>query len=243
MTDKYPSESDPKDWQTPDMSEFEADLAGSSGTASDAEVGSDAGGSGTDAAGAVGASSASGAGEDDTAGGDAGAASPSAGLAAEEEDGQTPADTPADPEDELAKAQDDLARVRAELYNLNQQYTNYVRRAKAGAAAQRQAGQVDVCEALLGVLDDIEAARQHGDLETGPLAAIATKLEEVLNLRFGLEKFGENGEEFDPNRHEALMASTSTEVSHPVIKTVIQPGYQVKDKVLRAAKVAVENPE
>lgn len=228
MTDKYPSESDQKDWETPDMAEFEADLAGSSET---------------EAAGAAGAGSASGTGGAGAGSGETSIASSSAGSVAGEEDGQALADTPADSEAELAKVQDDLARVRAELYNLNQQYTNYVRRAKADTAAQRQAGQVEVCEALLGVLDDIEAARQHGDLETGPLAAIATKLEEVLNLRFGLEKFGESGEEFDPNRHEALMASTSAEVSQPVIKTVLQPGYQVKDKVLRAAKVAVENPE
>lgn len=235
MTDKYPSESDQKNWETPDTAEFEADLAGSSETETD--------NSGAGTAGTASTGSASGSGGADTGSGDASAASSGAGSVTGEEARQALADTPADPETELAKAQDDLARVRAELYNLNQQYTNYVRRAKADAAAQRQAGQVEVCEALLGVLDDIEAARQHGDLEAGPLAAIATKLEEVLNLRFGLEKFGESGEEFDPNRHEALMASTSAEVSQPVIKTVLQPGYQVKDKVLRAAKVAVENPE
>lgn len=235
MTDKYPSESDQKYWETPDMAEFEADLAGSSETEAD--------NSGAGTAGTASTCSVSGTGGADAGSRDASATSSGAGSVTVEEDGQALADTSADPEAELVKVQDDLARVRAELYNLNQQYTNYVRRAKADAAAQRQAGQVEVCEALLGVLDDIEAARQHGDLETGPLAAIATKLEEVLNLRFGLEKFGESGEEFDPNCHEALMASTSAEVSHPVIKTVLQPGYQVKDKVLRAAKVAVENPE
>lgn len=143
---------------------------------------------------------------------------------------------------QLTQAQDDLARVRADLYNLNQQYTNYVRRTKADAAQQRAAGQAEVCEALLVVLDDIEAARQHGDLKSGPLAGIAKKLEDTLHTRFGLESFGEAGEEFDPNRHEALLASTG-DVEQPVVKTVLQPGYQVGDKVVRPAKVAVENPQ
>lgn len=144
---------------------------------------------------------------------------------------------------QLEEAKEDLARARADVYNLNQEYGNYVRRAKADAGIQRQRGQEEVAESLLSVLDDIEAARTAGELLEGPFAAIAAKLEETLKSKFGLERFGAEGEDFDPQLHEALMAQTNPDVDHPVIKQVLQPGYRVKEKVLRATKVMVDNPE
>ena len=157
----------------------------------------------------------------------------------------------ADVEDsELAKAVsqidqlgDDLARARADLYNLNQEYGSYVRRSKDAASGHRTAGQAEVIGALVSVFDDIDAARAHGDLTEGPFASIAQKLEETLGSRFGLERFGADGDDFDPLLHEALMAQTSPDVDHPVVKQVLQPGYRMGEKVLRPAKVLVENPE
>ncbi|MCK6209598.1 nucleotide exchange factor GrpE [Georgenia sp. EYE_87] len=151
--------------------------------------------------------------------------------------------------DELARAQaealdlaDQLARRKAELYNLQQEYNAYVRRSKADAAAQRQAGAQDVVEALLGVLDELELARQHGDL-TGPFAAIAEKLEGTLAQRFEVERYGAVGEEFDPAVHEALMHSTDPEATATTVTQVLQPGYRAGERVLRAARVAVSSPE
>ncbi|GAA4285878.1 nucleotide exchange factor GrpE [Georgenia daeguensis] len=151
--------------------------------------------------------------------------------------------------DELARAtaevldlQDQLARRKAELYNVQQEYNNYVRRSKADAAAQRQAGAQDVAEALLGVLDEIELARQHGDL-TGPFAAIAEKLEGTLAQRFEVVRYGAVGEEFDPAVHEALMHSTDPEATATTVTQVLQPGYRAGERVLRAARVAVSSPE
>lgn len=144
---------------------------------------------------------------------------------------------------QVGQLDDDLAHARADLYNLNQEYGNYVRRSKESASAHRAAGQEEVVAALIGVLDDIDAARAHGDLADGPFAAIAQKLEDTLGMRFGLERYGAEGDAFDPALHEALMAQTSAEVDHPVVKQVLQPGYRLGSKVLRATKVLVENPE
>ena len=157
----------------------------------------------------------------------------------------------ADVEDsELTKAMgqigqlgDDLAHAKADLYNLNQEYGNYVRRAKEAASGHREMGRQEVVESLIGVLDDIDAARTHGELEGGPFASIAQKLEDTLSTRFGLERFGAVGDAFDPALHEALMARTSAEVDHPVVAQVLQPGYRMGDRVLRPTKVLVENPE
>lgn len=105
----------------------------------------------------------------------------------------------------IASVEDQLARANAELYNQGQEYANYVRRSKEAIPGYKTAGQDEVIESLISVLDDIAAARAHGDLEDGPFASIATKLEETLKTRFELERYGAPGDDFDPALHDALM--------------------------------------
>ena len=142
---------------------------------------------------------------------------------------------------EAARAADNLARARADLYNLQQEYQGFVRRSREGAAGHRETGQAAVVEALIPVLDEIELARQHGDL-TGTFETTAGKLETVLADKFGLVRFGEAGETFDPTIHEALMATESDEVDEPSIAMVLQPGYRLGERIVRAARVQVANP-
>ena len=142
---------------------------------------------------------------------------------------------------EVARLTDELARARADQYNLQQEYQGFVRRSREGAAGHREAGRVAVVEALIPVLDEIELARQHGDL-TGTFGTTAGKLETILADKFGLVRFGEAGEPFDPTLHEALMATESDEVDEPSIVLVLQPGYRLGEKVVRAARVQVANP-
>ncbi|WP_454930777.1 nucleotide exchange factor GrpE [Actinomyces israelii] len=142
---------------------------------------------------------------------------------------------------QAAQAADDLARARADLYNLQQEYQGFVRRSREGAAGHRETGQAVVVEALIPVLDEIELARQHGDL-TGTFETTAGKLEAILADKFGLVRFGEVGEVFDPTIHEALMATESDEVSEPSISLVLQPGYRLGERIVRAARVQVANP-
>ncbi len=138
-----------------------------------------------------------------------------------------------------------LAQERLEdLQRLNAEYVNYRKRVDRDREAVREVAVSTVLEALLPVLDDVHLARQHGDLESGPFSAIAEKLEGTLQ-RFGLERYGEVGEEFDPTVHEALMHTTAELAEGTTTTTVVQvlqPGYRVKDRVLRAARVAVADP-
>ena len=143
----------------------------------------------------------------------------------------------------IAAVEDQLARANAELYNQGQEYANYVRRSKEAIPGHKTAGQDEVIESLISVLDDIAAARAHGDLEDGPFASIATKLEETLKTRFELERYGAPGDDFDPALHDALMATTSPDVDHPVVGQVLTSGYRRGERVVRAAKVLVNNPE
>ena len=200
-------------------------------------AGSDGTAAASDGAAAPGASAASGAPGPDGPARDDSAPGPA-------EDG-TAEDEPAS-ELDLARAQaarltDELARARADQYNLQQEYQGFVRRSREGAAGHREAGRAAVVEALIPVLDEIELARQHGDL-TGTFATTAGKLETILADKFGLVRFGEVGEPFDPTLHEALMATESDEVDEPSIALVLQPGYRLGERVVRAARVQVANP-
>lgn len=167
-----------------------------------------------------------------------------AGGQSQEGEAESVAEEVAEPslEEQLAAARDELARARADHFNLSQEYSNYVRRSRADAAAAKEAGAHALLEALVPVLDDIHLAREHGDL-TGPVGAIAEKLEHVLASRCELERFGAAGDEFDPTMHEALFAQPHPEVSVETVHQVIQPGYRAGQKVLRAARVAVHQPE
>lgn len=141
----------------------------------------------------------------------------------------------ADPSAALAAERlEDLQRLQAE-------YVNYRRRVDRDRLVARDQTVVAMVEALLGVLDDVELARQHGELAEGPFASIAEKLEASL-AKFGWERFGAAGETFDPNVHEALMHAHSDEVSEPTVVQVLQPGHRVGDRIVRAARVAVAEP-
>ncbi len=144
----------------------------------------------------------------------------------------------------VAAAQQLAAERLEDLQRLNAEYVNYRKRVERDREVARDMAVAGVLEALLPVLDDVHLARQHGDLEDGPFAAIADKLEGTL-ARFGLERYGEVGEPFDPTVHEALM-HTAAELAEGTTTTtvvqVLQPGYRAKERVLRAARVAVADP-
>lgn len=142
----------------------------------------------------------------------------------------------------IASLEDQLARARAETYNLQQEYNGYVRRSKQDGVQKREEGVTSVIESLLPVLDDVELARQHGDLQ-GPTGQIAEKIEQTLANNFEVERFGAVGDEFDPTIHEALMHQTSADATAESVGTLIQPGYRQGDKLLRPARVGVVSPE
>ncbi|HEY0119470.1 MAG TPA: nucleotide exchange factor GrpE [Cellulomonas sp.] len=140
-----------------------------------------------------------------------------------------------------AERLDQLQRAQADLYNLDQRYNAYVKRTRGELAQATDRGAAALAEALIPVLDDVELARRHGEL-AGPFQAVAEKLESTL-ARFGVERYGAAGEPFDPAVHEALMHGHSAEVSEPTVQEVLQPGYRTAERVLRAARVAVVDPQ
>lgn len=137
--------------------------------------------------------------------------------------------------DLVAEYRDRAARAEAEL-------VNFRARVERDRAANREATIADVLRGVLPVLDDLDRAEKHGDLEEGgPLALIAQKLRSSFD-RFGLVKIGEAGEAFDPNRHDAIAQLPNPEVSGETIADVAEPGYLLGERLVRPAKVAVFVP-
>lgn len=182
---------------------------------------------------------------------------PQASPAGEQPAGDGPADRPADaasdgadapavPADDELDAARSLADERLlDLQRLQAEFVNYRRRVERDRDVARDTAVAGVLEALLPVLDDVHLARQHGDLEGGPFAAIAEKLENVLG-RFGLVRYGEPGETFDPGVHEALIhtrAELAEGTTETTVVQILQPGYRAGERVLRAARVAVADPQ
>ncbi len=134
---------------------------------------------------------------------------------------------------------DKVAELTADLQRVHADYANYRKRALREQQAAGERAKAAVVSQLLGVLDDLDRARRHGDLESGPMKAVADKLTSALT-GLGLVAFAVEGEDFDPALHEAVQhEGDGAAGSRPVIGTVMRQGYKLGDQVLRHAMVSV----
>jgi len=133
------------------------------------------------------------------------------------------------------------ATLTADLQRLQAEYSNYRKRVERDRAVASEIAIAAVLSELLATLDDIDRAAEHGEL-TGGFKSVADQLINTTT-KLGLEKYGEDGDAFDPQIHEALMHETSAEVTVPTASKILQPGYKFKERVLRPARVAVTDPE
>lgn len=132
-----------------------------------------------------------------------------------------------------------LAAERLEdLQRLSAEYANYRKRTERERELLREALTGDVLASFLPILDDLALAEAHGDLAEGPLAVIFQKFRTLVADR-GLEAFGAKGETFDPHLHEAIAQVPVPGTPEGTIIDVVQTGYRIGERVLRAAKVAV----
>jgi molecular chaperone GrpE len=137
--------------------------------------------------------------------------------------------------DLLSDMRNDLARAQAEL-------VNFRKRVERDRAANREAVIAEVIRSLLPAVDDLYRAEAHGDLAGSPLELVAQKLHAGF-ARYGLRAVGEKGEAFDPHQHEAVVQLPTPGVTVNTVADVIEPGYALGDRLLRAAKVAVSVPD
>lgn len=164
---------------------------------------------------------------------------------------ETPDGAPAPPVDASDDApepdlQGKIDELTTDLQRLQAEYVNYKRRVDRDRTLVDQNATYKVLAPIVEVLDTIDRAREHGELDgesNAGFKAVADQLERIVT-NLGLTKFGEPGDTFDPQLHEALShLGTDPEVKETSVKVVAKAGYRIGDRVARAAQVLVVDPE
>ena len=135
---------------------------------------------------------------------------------------------------EAAEYLEALQRERAEFINLRN-------RSQKEQERFRQHGIIDVLTALLPALDDIDRLREHSEMDES-FKAVSAKIDKAFE-KFGVEKFGEKGEDFDPTKHDAILHKPDPQAEKETVDTVVEAGYRIGDRVIRAARVVVASPQ
>ncbi len=135
---------------------------------------------------------------------------------------------------------DPVLTLTNDLQRLQAEYANYRKRIERDRLVAHEMAIGAVLTELLALLDAVDLAEQHGEV-TGGFKAVADQLNSITS-RIGLEKYGSEGEAFDPHIHEALMHETSADVAVATASKILQPGYKYKERILRPARVSVTDP-
>jgi molecular chaperone GrpE len=123
-------------------------------------------------------------------------------------------------------------------------FMNYQRRAGQEQNEGRTAAQAAILAQVLPILDDLGRALQTTppELSKNPwvqeVGQVARRLTGVLE-QSGVRQIGQPGEKFDPHWHEAVTSETRPDVPEGAILQVYQPGYMLRDRIIRPAQVAV----
>jgi molecular chaperone GrpE len=162
-------------------------------------------------------------------------------AAAPPADEAEPVTDASDAPDELARAQQEAAERLADLQRIQAEFVNYKRRVERDRDLVRENAVFAVVTPMLDVLDNIDRAREAGELEGG-FKGVAEQLERIVT-NLGLTRFGQPGDPFDPTLHEALShVGTDPEVDVVTCRTIVKAGYRMGDRVVRAAQVLVVDP-
>jgi molecular chaperone GrpE len=141
----------------------------------------------------------------------------------------------------LGQAKKEAAEYLEALQRERAEFINFRNRAQKEQERFRQHGIIDVLTALLPALDDIDRIREHSEMDDS-FKAVANKIDKALE-KFGVEKFGEKGEDFDPTKHDAILHKPDPNAEKETVDTVVEAGYRIGDRVIRAARVVVASPQ
>ena len=140
----------------------------------------------------------------------------------------------------LGQAKKEAADYLEALQRERAEFINYRNRMSKELDRNRQHGITDVLTALLPALDDIDRIREHDGMDES-FKAVAAKIDKAF-AKFGVEKFGEKGEPFDPTKHEAVLHRQDASATTESVDAVVEAGYKIGDRVIRAARVVVVAP-
>jgi molecular chaperone GrpE len=140
----------------------------------------------------------------------------------------------------VSKLQTQLAERTADLQRLQAEYANYRKRVDRDRTTVREQAVSSALSELLPVLDAVGQAREHGEL-SGGFKSVADALQTSVG-KLGLVSYGQRGDAFDPQIHEALTSTYSDDVTEDTCVEIFQPGYKVGERIMRPARVAVAAP-
>ena len=141
----------------------------------------------------------------------------------------------------LGQAKKEAAEYLEALQRERAEFINFRNRSQKDQERFRQHGIIDVLTALLPALDDIDRIREHSEMDES-FKAVSTKIDKAFE-KFGVEKFGEKGEDFDPTKHDAILHKPDPQAEKETVDTVVEAGYRIGDRVIRAARVVVASPQ
>ena len=141
----------------------------------------------------------------------------------------------------LGQAKKEAAEYLEALQRERAEFINFRNRSQKEQERFRQHGIIDVLTALLPALDDIDRIREHSEMDES-FKAVSAKIDKAFE-KFGVEKFGEKGEDFDPTKHDAILHKPDPQAEKETVNTVVEAGYRIGDRVIRAARVVVASPQ
>ena len=123
------------------------------------------------------------------------------------------------------------------------EFDNFRKRTAKEKESSYANGRADAVEKLLPVYDNLSRALKQETADTAFKKGVEMTMTELVKILSGLgvEIFGEVGEEFDPNLHNAVMHTEDETLGENVICQVFQQGFKMGDKVIRFAMVQVAN--
>ena len=210
----------------PDMDNLSGQAAPAAGASQESQNNSDSAASATSDSAATSETAANAASSESQENGDA-----ADGATQDGEDTLTP----------LGQAKKEAAEYLEALQRERAEFINFRNRSQKEQERFRQHGIIDVLTALLPALDDIDRIREHSEMDES-FKAVSAKIDKAFE-KFGVEKFGEKGEDFDPTRHDAILHKPDPQAEKETVDTVVEAGYRIGDRVIRAARVVVASPQ
>ena len=146
-------------------------------------------------------------------------------------------------ESELEKVQKQLAQEHDQYLRLAAEYDNFRKRSRKEKEALYTDVKAETAGKFLPVYDDLERALANETADEAYKKGVELIMAEFRKIMTGLgvEEFGEAGEAFDPNAHNAVMHVENEELGENVIAQVFQKGFRIGEKVIRHAVVQVAN--
>ena len=150
---------------------------------------------------------------------------------------EAPAEPEVNPFEEKYNAEHD-AHLR-----LAAEYDNFRKRTIKEKEASYGNGKADAVAKMLPVYDNLERALNQETTDAAFKKGVEMTMAELVKIftSLGVEIFGNVGEQFDPNLHNAVMHIENEELEENSISAVFQKGFKIGDKVVRFAMVQVAN--